>query len=116
MRNRFTTATAVLAAALLLALSVTAAASRLSYSAKEFRIMWASLSFSAAEGGVSITCPVTLEGSFLERTSTKVRDALAARITSATVGTLPGRQRDDPKPRRCRGKSPISRSPGRYPT
>jgi len=87
MRNRLTTATAVLAAALLLALSVTSSASRLSYSSKEFRIVWASLSFSAAEGGVSITCPVTLEGSFLERTSTKVRDALAARITAATVGT-----------------------------
>ena len=78
MRNHFTTATAVLAAALLLALSVTSAASRLSYSSKEFRIMWSSLRFSAAEGGVSITCPVTLEGSFLERTSTKVRDHVAS--------------------------------------
>jgi hypothetical protein len=87
MRNRFITATAALAAALLLALSITAAANRLSYSSKEFRIMWSSLSFSAAEGGVAIICPVTLEGSFLERTSTKVRDALAARITSANVGT-----------------------------
>jgi hypothetical protein len=86
MRIRFTTAAAALAAALLLALSVTSAASHLSYSSKEFRIMWASLTFSAAEGGVSITCPVTLEGSFLERTSTKVRNALAARITVATVG------------------------------
>lgn len=87
MRNRVTTASAVLAAALLLALSLTSAASRLSYSSREFRIVWASLSFSAAEGGVSITCPVTLEGSFLERTATKVRNALAARITAATVGT-----------------------------
>ena len=86
MRNRITAATAACAAALLLALTVTASASRLSYSAREFRIMWASLSFSAAEGGVSITCPVTLEGSFLERTSTKVRNALAARITRATLG------------------------------
>lgn len=87
MRNRFTTAVVALAAALLLALSITAAASRLSYSVKEFRIMWATLSFSAEEGGVSITCPVTLEGSFLERTSIKVRDALSAKITNATVGT-----------------------------
>jgi hypothetical protein len=86
MRYRFTTASAVLAAALLLALSVTSAASRLSYSSKEFRIVWASLSFSASEGGVAIICPVTLEGSFLERTSPKVRNQLAARITTATVG------------------------------
>jgi hypothetical protein len=87
MPNRFTTATVVLAAALLLALSVTSAASRLSYSSKEFRIMWASLSFSAAEGGVSITCPVTLEGSFAARTFAKTRNSPDARITRATVGT-----------------------------
>jgi hypothetical protein len=87
MRNRTMTAALALAAALLLTLSVASSASRLSYSSKEFRIVWASLSFSAEEGGVSITCPVTLEGSFLERTSTKVRDALAARITRSTVGT-----------------------------
>jgi hypothetical protein len=87
MRNRITTAVATIAAALLLALSVTAAATKLSYSSKEFRIMWASLSFSAEEGGVSITCPVTLEGSFLERTSAKTTGALAARITRSTVGT-----------------------------
>jgi hypothetical protein len=87
MRNRSTTAAVALAATLLLGLSVTSSASKLSYSSKEFRIVWASLSFSAAEGGVSITCPVTLEGSFLERTSTKVRDVLGARITAAAVGT-----------------------------
>lgn len=87
MRYRFTTAVAVLATTLLLALSATAAASRLSYSSKEFRITWASLKFSASEGGVSITCPVTLEGSFHERTATKTREAVAARITSSTVGT-----------------------------
>jgi hypothetical protein len=87
MRNRSTAAVVVLAAALLLASSVTSAASKLSYSSREFRIMWSSLRFSAEEGGVSITCPVTLEGAFLERTSTKVRDQLAARITRSTVGT-----------------------------
>jgi len=87
MRNRVTIIIAVLAAALLLALSVTASASRLSYSVKEFRIMWSTLRFSAEEGGVSIACPVTLEGSFLERTHPKTRDLLTARITSSTVGT-----------------------------
>jgi hypothetical protein len=87
MRNRITTAAAVLAAALLLALSVASSASKLSYSSKEFRIVWASLSFSAEGGGVAITCPVTLEGSFSSRTWAKVRDELAARITSSTVGT-----------------------------
>jgi hypothetical protein len=87
MRNRFTIAVVALVAALLFALSLPAAARNLSYSSKEFRIMWASLSFSAEEGGISITCPVTLEGSFEERTATKVRDAQRARITRSTVGT-----------------------------
>jgi hypothetical protein len=87
MLNRLTTAAVTLAATLLLALSATASANRLSYSNKEFRIMWASLTFSAEEGGVAITCPVTLEGSFNENTFTKVRDTRAARITRSTVGT-----------------------------
>lgn len=87
MLTRSTTATVALAAALLLALSVTATAGRLSYSTKEFRIMWSSLTFSESNGGLPITCPVTLEGSFLERTSAKVRDALSARIVRATVAT-----------------------------
>lgn len=87
MRNRTITAAAALAAALLLTLSITATAARLSYSAREFRIMWSTLRFSAAEGGVSITCPVTLEGAFLQRTSAKVTDEVEARITSSTVGT-----------------------------
>lgn len=87
MRNRFTTAVVALTAALLLALAIPAAASKLSYSVNEFRIMWSTLSFSAAEGGISITCPVTLEGSFLERTATKVAGVLRARITRSTVGT-----------------------------
>lgn len=86
MRNRVMTTAAALAAALLLTLSVTSTASRLSYSVKEFRIIWASLSFSAAEGGVPITCPVTLEGSFLERTWAKVRNTFASRITRASLG------------------------------
>ena len=87
MRNHFTTGVVGLVAALLLALSLPAAARNLSYSAAQFRILWSTLRFSAAEGGVSITCPVTLEGSFLERTATKVRGALRARITRSTVGT-----------------------------
>ena len=87
MRTRITTATAALVAALLLALSIPASAGKLSYSSREFRIMWSSLTFSAAEGGVAIACPVTLEGSFFERTATKTRDASAARITSAVIGT-----------------------------
>lgn len=86
MRNRFATAVAALTAALLLALSTPAAAVRLSYSSRDFRITWATLRFSAAEGGVSITCPVTLEGAFHESTATKVRDESRARITRSTVG------------------------------
>ncbi|MGN6189507.1 MAG: hypothetical protein ACTHOE_11445 [Conexibacter sp.] len=75
-----------LAAALLLALPVSAAATRLSYSENQFRIIWSTLKFSAEEGGVSITCPVTLEGSFSTRTFNKVREAVSARITRSTVG------------------------------
>jgi hypothetical protein len=87
LRNRSTAAAAALAAALLLALSVTSVAARLSYTSQEFRIVWASLTFSAAEGGVSITCPVTLEGSFTARTFAKTTEPVAARITAAAVGT-----------------------------
>lgn len=87
MRIHSTAAIAALAAALLLALSVASSASRLSYSNKEFRIMWSSLTFSESGGGVPITCPVTLEGSFLERTSAKMRGSLSARITRSTLGT-----------------------------
>ena len=87
MRNHFTIAVVTMTAALLLALSIPATARNLSYSVKEFRITWATLSFSAEEGGVSITCPVTLEGSFLERTHNKEVDRVRARITRSTVGT-----------------------------
>jgi len=87
MRHRYTTAVVASTAALLLALSIPAAANRLSYSSKEFRIVWSTLSFSAEEGGISIRCPVTLEGSFLERTFPKTIGTLSARITRATVGT-----------------------------
>jgi len=87
MQNRLMTAAAALAAALLLTLPVSSAASRLSYSNKEFRIMWASLTFSESNGGFPITCPVTLEGSFAERTHVKTRDLVTARITTANVGT-----------------------------
>lgn len=87
MRNQFTTAVVALVGALLLALPGAASARRLSYSHQEFRITWATLRFSAEEGGVSITCPVTLEGRFEARTFQKIRDALSARITRSTVGT-----------------------------
>ncbi len=87
MRIHYATAVAALTAALLLAVSIPVAARNLSYSSREFRIVWSTLSFSAEEGGVAIRCPVTLEGAFLERTSVKSPGTVSARITRSTVGT-----------------------------
>ena len=88
MRNRITTATAGLAAALLLALvRRTATASRLSYSIQGIQnsVVEPHL-LRRSEGGVPITCPVTLEGSFLERTLTKVTKR-ASRAASRELAT-----------------------------
>jgi hypothetical protein len=87
MLNRARVISAVLTAALLLAFAAcSAAGNRLSYSNKEFRIVWSSLTFSESGGGLPITCHVTLEGSFHERTFAKTPGALSAFITSATIG------------------------------
>lgn len=88
MRNRSKTAIAGVIAtlALMLALAAgSASANRLSYSEQAFRIVWSRLIFSESGGGFPINCPVTLEGSFHERTFAKTRDLLAGYITTATV-------------------------------
>ena len=87
MRRVCTSMLASLSAALLMALAAgSASANTLSYSEQNFRIVWASLTFSGSGGGFPITCPVTLEGSFHERTFAKTEGALVAHITSASVG------------------------------
>lgn len=86
MRTRIGSVPAALAAALALALAAgTASANRLSYSEVNFRIVWASLRFSESGGNFPITCPVTLEGSFHERTLAKTRELAVGYITRASV-------------------------------
>lgn len=88
MRNRSTTMLAGLAAALVMALSVgSASASKISYSNQGFRITWSRLTFSASGGGLPITCPITLDGSFHSATMTKTAELQVAQITRALVGT-----------------------------
>lgn len=85
MTNKSTTVFVALAATIVLALAVgSASANSLSYSHQAFRIIWSRLTFSESGGGIPISCPVTLEGSFHERTLAKER-ALVAHITSANV-------------------------------
>lgn len=87
---------AALLSSLLLAVAVgSACASRLSISETHFKIIYSPLSFIPSFGGTT-RCPVTLEGSFHSRTSSKVAGALAGFITSTTVGPCEaGRARVD---------------------
>jgi len=79
---------AALTATLALALAVgSASANRLSYSENRFRIIWASLTFSESGGNFPITCPVTLEGSFVARTVAKTREATVGYINRASVNS-----------------------------
>ncbi|HEX4806911.1 MAG TPA: hypothetical protein VFU94_13515 [Conexibacter sp.] len=72
--------------ALLLAFAVgTASANNLSFSNRNQRIVWSALNFIA--GSSTITCAMTLEGSFHESTTAKVIGRLLGYITRATVGT-----------------------------
>ena len=75
---------ASLTATAILALAVgSASANRLSFSARTFRASWTELAFSG--GGSTITCPVTLEGSFHSFTITKTTGALVGYVTRASV-------------------------------
>jgi hypothetical protein len=61
-----------------------ASAGRLSTSSQTLRASFASLEFAGAFG--TTRCAVTVEGSFHERTTTKVVDKLVGYITSVTLG------------------------------
>lgn len=62
----------------------TAAANTLSTSSRSLRMTWAGLTF--AGGGLSVTCPATLEGTLHTATFTKTRGALIGTITRARAG------------------------------
>jgi hypothetical protein len=73
-------AAATTAALILGALVGTASAAHLSSSTSNFRIVWTSLEL---ESGVTVRCPVTIEGSIHSRTFVKTANALIGYITKA---------------------------------
>src|SRR5215217_8780056 len=75
--------TALTAAVVLASAISTASARNLSVSEQSFRATWAELEFSG--GIITITCRVTLEGSFHTRTIAKVRGSLIGAISRAIV-------------------------------
>jgi hypothetical protein len=86
MRIRSKLILAGLAATVFMAYAVgTASATRLESSSQNFRIQWNPLIF-AAGGGVSVSCPVTLAGSFHSRTISKVSGQLIGFVNVAQVG------------------------------
>ncbi|HZV73229.1 MAG TPA: hypothetical protein VFF79_05905 [Conexibacter sp.] len=87
-------AVAGLAAAACMAFTVDfAAASRLSVSNQQFRIVWTTLKFfDGTGGGVSIECAATLEGSFHSRTFPKTIGSLIGYVTRTAVGGCLGGQ------------------------
>jgi len=77
---------AVLGAALAMGLAVgSVSANRLSVSNRNFRITWTELMFTS--GATSISCPLTLEGSFHYWTIAKVERALIGNISRASFGS-----------------------------
>lgn len=74
----------VVVAAALAASVTTAGANRLSISSQMTKIVWTSLSFNG--GGTTVSCPVTIEGSFHGPTISKVAGSLIGFITRAKVG------------------------------
>lgn len=84
MRHRTRFAVGMVAAGfLLLALVGHASANRLSLSNQNIR--WSFVEYSSTNAGITISCELTLEGSFHSRTITKVRGALVGFINRASV-------------------------------
>jgi hypothetical protein len=78
---------AALAAAILLAAAVgTASANRISLSNRNIRVAFNPLIFTSSPEGTTISCPVTIEGSFHSATLAKVANALVGFISRASVG------------------------------
>jgi hypothetical protein len=82
-----------LAATLLMALTVGSASARnLSISNRNWRIVWTELTFSAEDGSLPTTCPITLEGSFHYNTIVKRELTLVGMLTKAIVGNASCRE------------------------
>jgi hypothetical protein len=89
MRNRSKLLLAALTATVVMGLAVDASATRIESSSQRFRIQWTTarpLIF-ATTGGIRVSCPVTLEGSFHSRTISKVSGQLIGYTTRAQVGS-----------------------------
>ncbi len=87
MRKRSTILLGTLGAAMLLAAAVNdASATRLAVSIQLMRTVWPAMVFASAEVGVSVSCRVTLEGSFASRTITKTLGTLMARYRRGFFG------------------------------
>jgi hypothetical protein len=85
MRTRSKLLFASLGAAFLLSMAVGSASARdLSVTNRDFRIVWRSLHLGSTSG-ISLDCPVTLEGRFHSSTIHKTIHALIGQITRATV-------------------------------
>lgn len=86
MRRRVRFALGIaLGGCLLLALSGSAGANRLSVSNQSMR--WVFTAFSSNNAGIEIVCPLTLETTFHSRTFTKTSGSLIGYMTRATVAT-----------------------------
>ena len=75
-----------LAATAIMALALSSASARnLSVNSANFRVTWASLNLANNLGFPTVSCPVTLEGTFHRQTITKVPNTLIGYITRAIV-------------------------------
>jgi len=78
---------ALAATALFAALATSASANRFSISNRNIRTVFTALEFRAPEAATTITCAVTMEGTFHSNTIAKVTNALVGFINRATVNT-----------------------------
>ena len=85
MRHTRTALTALLATAALGLIVTTATAGRLSFSNQNFRAVWTSLEFETSSRNGKMLCPITIEGSFHNRSIAKRLGDLVGYITRATV-------------------------------
>lgn len=77
---------AAVAATALMAIAVGSAAGReFSVDEQNFRVTWRSLEFRDSIFGITIRCPVTIDGSFHSRTIAKVISGLIGYLTRAVV-------------------------------
>jgi hypothetical protein len=85
MRNRSKLLLTALTAAFVLSIAVgSASANRISISAQDFDARWSHLVFTT-DSGTSLSCPLTLQGSFHSRTIGKVPNALIGFVSRASV-------------------------------